>query len=116
MRQPLTFLHLASAALIAVTVASQAAAQPGRVGGIVKDDKGDAIKGATITAENQSVGSTFTATTDDKGRFTIIGLRGGDWRFIAQAPGFAAEGGSMSVRSGSPNPPITFTLRRTGPG
>lgn len=116
MRQPLSLLHLALAALIAVTLASQAAAQPGRVGGLVKDDKGDAIKGATITAENQNVGSTFTATTDDKGRFTIIGLRGGDWRFIAQAPGFAAEGGSMNIRSGSPNPPITFTLRRTGPG
>jgi Flp pilus assembly protein TadD len=116
MRQPLSLLRFALAATIAVTFASHAAAQPGRVGGLVKDDKGEPIKGATITAENQNVGSTFTATTDEKGRFTIIGLRGGDWRFIAQAPGFAAEGGSMTVRSGSPNPPIAFTLRRTGPG
>jgi tetratricopeptide (TPR) repeat protein len=116
MPQPLLLRRLTLAALFTLMLASLAAAQPGRVGGIVKDDKGDPIKGATITCENASIGSTFTATTDEKGRFTIIGLRGGDWKFIAQAPGFSAEGGSMGVRSGSPNPPISFTLKRTGPG
>ena len=94
--------------------AVEVAAQPGRVGGIVKDDKGEPIKGATITAENENIGSSFTATTDEKGRFTIIGLRAGIWRFIAQAPGFAAEGGQMPVKSGTPNPPMTFALKRTG--
>ena len=39
-----------------------------------------------------------------QGRFTIIGLRAGSWRFIAQAPGFAPEGGQMAVRTGSPEP------------
>jgi tetratricopeptide (TPR) repeat protein len=104
------------AAILTILLASDAVAQPGRIGGLVKDDKGEPIKGATITAENENIGSSFTATTDDKGRFTIIGLRAGSWRFIAQAPGFAPEGGEMGVRTGSPNPPITFALRRTGPG
>lgn len=103
-------------AILTAFLANEVAAQPGRVGGVVKDDKGEPIKGATITAENENIGSSFTATTDDKGRFTIIGLRAGTWRFIAQAPGFAAEGGQMPIRMGSPNPPITFALRRTGPG
>lgn len=103
-------------AILAVLFAGEAAAQPGRIGGLVRDDKGEPIKGATITAENENIGSSFTATTDDKGRFTIIGLRAGSWRFIAQAPGFAPEGGEMGVRTGSPNPPITFMLKRTGPG
>jgi TolA-binding protein len=102
-------------ALLTVFLASEAAAQPGRIGGVVKDDKGESIKGATIIAENENIGSSFTATTDDKGRFIMIGLRAGTWRFIAQAPGFAPEGGQMAVRTGSPNPPITFALRRTGP-
>jgi len=118
MRQrPLCFpaLLVACAVLVALS-ATPATAQPGRIGGIVKDDKGEPIKGATITADNENIGSSFTATTDDKGRFTIIGLRAGTWRFIAQAPGFAPEGGQMAVRSGNPNPPITFALRRTGPG
>ena len=63
---------------------------------------GKPIKGATITAENANIGSSFTATTDDKGRFTIIGLRAGTWRFIAQAPGFAAEGGADAGAHGQP--------------
>ena len=108
-------LRLALSALGIIVLAGPAAAQPGRVGGIVRDDKGDPIKGATITAENENIGSSFTATTDDKGRFTIIGLRSGTWRFIAQAPGFAPDGGEMPVRTGNPNPAMAFTLRRTGP-
>jgi Flp pilus assembly protein TadD len=112
---PSLFPHLALIALFSTILASDALAQAGRVGGIVKDDKGEAIKGATVTMDNQSIGSSFTATTDDKGRFSIIGLRAGQWRFIAQAPGFGAEGGEMAVRSGSPNPPIAFTMHRTGP-
>ena len=115
MRQCSSPLLLALVAVFTTILAGEAAAQAGRVGGIVKDDKGDPIKGATITVDNQSIGSSFTATTDDKGRFSIIGLRAGLWRFIAQAPGFAADGGEMAVRSGSPNPPVAFSLHRTGP-
>jgi tetratricopeptide (TPR) repeat protein len=116
MRQRSSFARALGAAVLVLGCAASAIAQPGRVGGVVRDDKGEPIKGATITAENVNIGSTFTATTDDKGRFTIIGLRAGQWRFIAQAPGYAPEAGDMPVRSGSPNPPISFALRRTGPG
>ncbi len=115
MRQRSSPFLLALVALFTTILAGEAAAQAGRVGGIVKDDKGEAIKGATITVDNQSIGSSFTATTDEKGRFSIIGLRAGLWRFIAQAPGFSVDGGEMAVRSGSPNPPVAFTLHRTGP-
>jgi Flp pilus assembly protein TadD len=102
------------AALLSL-ISSTAVAQVGRVSGVAKDDSGQPLKGATITAENPNIGQTFTATTDDKGRFQIIGLRGGEWRFIAQAPGFTPEIGSMPVRMGSVNPPITFVMKRGGP-
>jgi Flp pilus assembly protein TadD len=106
---------LASVLVLGAFVAT-AAAQTGRVGGQVKDESGNPIKGATITAENPSASpSSFTATTDDKGRFSIIGLRSGQWTFTAQAPGFAPEAGKMNVQTiGSPNPPLTFTLRKGG--
>jgi tetratricopeptide (TPR) repeat protein len=108
----------ALAALMVAALAASAAAQTGRVGGTVKDDTGQPIKGATITAENPNASpSSFTATTDDKGRFSIIGLRTGQWTFTAQAPGFLGESGRMQVQTiGQPNPPLTFTLRKGGSG
>jgi Tfp pilus assembly protein PilF len=102
------------AALVIAGIAQQAAAQVGRVNGIVKDESGQPLKGATVTADNQNIGQSLTATTDDKGRFTMIGLRAGNWRFFAQAPGFAADAGDMAVRMGAPNPPIQFVLKKTG--
>ena len=111
------FSRAALAVLVTAGLAGSAAAQVGRVGGVVKDDSGQPIPGATVVAENPNLGpNTFTATTDDKGRFTMIGLRSGRWRFVAHAPGHAANGGEMPVRFGSPNPPLTFVLRRNGPG
>jgi tetratricopeptide (TPR) repeat protein len=102
------------AALASLLLSGSAHAQMGRVNGVVKGEDGQAIKGATITAENRNVGMTLTATTDDKGRFNIIGLRSGEWRFYAQAPGYAPQGGAMLVRLGSPNPPLAFQLARSG--
>jgi len=110
------FPHVVVAAVLSALFAGEAAAQVGRVNGIVKDDGGNPIKGATVTADNPNVGpTTYTATTDDKGRFTIIGLRAGQWRFTAVAPGHAGDIGNLSVRFGSPNPALAFTLRKNGP-
>jgi Tfp pilus assembly protein PilF len=106
------------AVIIVSALAAPASAQTGRVGGQVKDEAGQPIKGATVTAENPAASpSSFTATTDDKGRFSIIGLRTGQWKFTAQAPGFGPEGGSLNVQTiGSPNPPLSFTLKKGSGG
>jgi Flp pilus assembly protein TadD len=104
------------AALFVVALTASAAAQTGRVGGVVKDEAGNPIKGATVTAENPGASpSSFTATTDDKGRFSIIGLKSGQWSFGAQAPGYAPEAGKLNVSTiGAPNPPLTFTMKKGG--
>ena len=114
-------LHLtrvALAALVALGLAASASAQTGRVGGIVKDEAGQPIKGATITAENpNSSPSTFTGTSDDKGRFSIIGLKSGMWTFTVQAPGFMPQSTKMNVATiGTPNPPLTVTLAKGAAG
>ena len=95
-----------------VMSALPAAAQTGRVGGTIKDDKGQPVKGATVLAENPaSSPSSFTATTDDKGRFSIIGLRSGTWKITASAPGFMPSGGNVPIRTiGAPNPPVDIVL------
>ncbi len=113
-------LKLSLAALVVVLLAAlPVAAQTGRVGGLVKDDKGQPLKGATVVAENPSASPpSFTATTDDKGRFSIIGLRAGSWKLTASAPGFQPSVGQVPIRTiGAPNPPVEFTLApgATGP-
>ncbi|HEY3044408.1 MAG TPA: tetratricopeptide repeat protein [Vicinamibacterales bacterium] len=103
---------LASVMLMAVT--GSAAAQAGRVTGVVKDDHGDTVKGATIIAENPDASpSSFTASTDEKGRFSMIGLRSGVWQLRASAPGYATDGGELNVRSlPGVTAPVTFTLQK----
>lgn len=118
MRDAKTFF---SAALVAALVlaAVPAAAQTGRIGGTIRDSQNQPLKGATVTAENPNASpSSFTATTDDKGRYSIIGLRSGNWKITASAPGFAPSSGNVNVRTiGSPMPPVDFVLApgATGP-
>ena len=51
--------------------------------------------------------------TDDKGRFAIIGLARGEWSFTAEAPGFQAQFAELNIqRTGTPHPPLTFTLHK----
>ncbi len=108
-RTLLTAIALGAALIVSVL---PAAAQTGRVGGTVKDGTGQPIKGATVVAENPSSSpSSFTATTDDRGRYSIIGLRSGVWKITASAPGFMPSGGSLPIRTiGAPNPPVDIVL------
>jgi tetratricopeptide (TPR) repeat protein len=111
MRIAKTFL---SAALVAtlVVAAAPAAAQTGRIGGTIRDGQGQPLKGATVTAENPNASpSSFTATTDDRGRYSIIGLRAGQWKITASAPGFQPSSGNVGVKTiGAPMPPVDFVL------
>src|SRR5919106_1389265 len=107
-------LHPICAVIVMLCLAVPAVAQTGRVGGAVKDTDGKPVKGATVKAVNPNASpSEFTATTDDKGRFSMIGLRSGNWKFIAEAPGYLPQEGSAPVRTiGAPNPPLEFTLAK----
>jgi tetratricopeptide (TPR) repeat protein len=112
MKNPLLAVRGAAVALIVTTIAGSAAAQGSRVVGSVKDEAGQPIRGATLSLENpEAIPRNFTATTDDRGRFAIIGLKSGEWSIVAQAPGFVADAGRVVVRVAAPATP-TFTLRR----
>ena len=114
MRHRLAIVRVVFAAALLMGWAGAAAAQVARVGGFVKDDGGQPIKGATIRGENPDapLGS-LTATTDEKGRFAIIGLARGEWTFTAEAPGFQAQLAELNIqRVSTPNPPLTFTLKK----
>jgi tetratricopeptide (TPR) repeat protein len=102
------------AATLLLAAAANALAQVGRVSGTVRDERGEPIRGAIIIAENPDASpSSFTVTSDDSGRFGIIGLRSGLWMLRAGAPGFSTDGGELNVRTLPNNtPPVTFRLER----
>jgi tetratricopeptide (TPR) repeat protein len=106
MRRTLLFAVLTVA--LAVTASGQTA---GRITGTIKDADGKPIKGATVRATNQAVNARITSTTDDKGRFAMIGVRSGRWVIVAEAPNFIALQGTSDVSS-SVTPVLALTLQR----
>jgi tetratricopeptide (TPR) repeat protein len=99
---------------VAVPVAgSPSSAQPlvGRLTGTVKTMTGQPIKAATVRAVNPSViPSEFTATTDQKGEWAILGLRGGLWEVTASAPGFEPTTVAVRTTLSLNNPKVEITL------
>jgi hypothetical protein len=99
--------------LLAVLAAAPAYAQVGRVTGTVTDDAGRPIRGATITAENREVSpSTITGSSDSRGKFSLLGLKRGNWRFTIQAPGFENAQTRLDVVTVRPNPPLAIRLMK----
>jgi tetratricopeptide (TPR) repeat protein len=106
MRRILTF------ATLALALAAAASAQTaGRITGTIKDPDGKPIKGATVRATNDAVNARITSTTDDKGRFAMIGVRTGRWSIVTEAPNFIALQGAADVSS-SNTPVLVLTLQR----
>lgn len=103
-------------AVLVVSVGSSAFAQ-GRVSGVVKDEAGKPIDGATIVAKNaQAVPPEFTSRSDDKGRWSMIGLQNGSWLFTASADGYAPVDFRTAVSYLRANSPIEFKLAKGTPG
>jgi len=105
-------LSVTAAAALALVLATAASAQSGgRITGVIKDSDGKPIKGAIIRAMNDDVGMTLTSTSDDKGRFAMIGVRTGLWSMEVEAPSFLPMRGQSSV-SASNAPLLQVTLQR----
>ena len=104
-------LWIVAAVIVLIGSAVPAFAQ-GRAIGTVKDTGGKPLKGATVRAVNPDMTPTqFTSTSDDKGRWVMLGLRVGTWTFVVEAPGFGRIQTEAPVRAG-PMPQMSFVLTR----
>ncbi|MFN0122593.1 MAG: TonB-dependent receptor domain-containing protein [Blastocatellia bacterium] len=56
--------------------------------GVVRDQKGAVIAGATITATHSETNATRTAASDGDGRYTLPEMRVGAWQLRAEMSGF----------------------------
>jgi tetratricopeptide (TPR) repeat protein len=96
----------------ALTIGTPALAQSGRAQGVVRDLSGKPIKGASVRAVNpEAYPPELTSATDDKGRFGMIGLRSGNWRFVIDAPGFLRLDVTAPVRQGV-QVPMQFAMAK----
>jgi hypothetical protein len=103
-------LRLVVGVLLTVFLTTSAFAQAARATGTVKDTSGRPIKGAIVRAINRDARpSEITSSTDDKGRWGMIGLRTGTWTFVVEAPGFTSFTAQAPVRVAT-TPPMGFVL------
>jgi hypothetical protein len=104
--QPVVLLAL-------LVVATPASAQIARVAGTVTDEEGRAIRGAAVTAENPDhTPSTLTSSTDGRGRWSMIGLRLGVYKFTIRAAGYEPATIDMNVVTVRPNPALNARLKK----
>src|SRR6478609_4006899 len=109
---PQRLRSVATTVLVMLCVAAPAAAQTGRASGVVRDQSGKPIRSAIVRADKpDAYPPKVTSTSDDKGRWAMIGLGSGEWRFTVEAPGYIAQNASVVVRAAG-TPPLTFTLPR----
>jgi hypothetical protein len=105
-------IPLALTAVIALGIVTSASAQTARAMGTVRDTDGKAIKGATIRASNpEAYPPQVVSTSDDKGRWAMLGMRIGTYSFTVEAPGFLPVQASAPVRT-AVSPPLVFTMAR----
>src|SRR5262252_5208853 len=80
--------------------------------GLVKDDSGGVVPGASVTAIHQPSGTSYEAITQGDGHFTIPGMRvGGPYTVTAQLSGFTTEVKNNLTLSLGVAQDLEFTLK-----
>ncbi|HEY8188819.1 MAG TPA: TonB-dependent receptor [Pyrinomonadaceae bacterium] len=69
-------------------VFGQAQSNASDLQGVVRDQSGAVVNGATVTARNPATNSSKTTTTNDEGAYLIVNLPPGDYEVTVEAPNF----------------------------
>lgn len=107
---------LTALGLLFVAHAAMAQMGTGRVSGTVKDQEGNPIEGAIVSAQAGDSGRVLEATTDDRGRWAILGFRSRTYDFSAQAAGFMPYNYQAPMRQAGKNPDMDLVLERAQMG
>ena len=98
--------------LISASVQAQAWRGNARLQGTVTDQKsGKAVAGAKVMLRIQKGGTGGPdVTTNDAGKWSVLGLANGPWNIDVQAPGYVTKQLSMSIVEGARIPPMKIEL------
>jgi tetratricopeptide (TPR) repeat protein len=111
------FLVALSLVAASVPVWGQAWAGRGRLQGTVKDESGKPVQGAKVTLRKDgdrvdaSTPGPDVITTDKNGKWSILGLAGGQWGILIEKEGFIPSEGRTPVNEFGPAQPINVTLK-----
>src|SRR5262249_22538402 len=73
---------------LVATVASAHTIPSGSIGGVVSDDQGGMLPGATVTATHVDTGTAYETVTNAEGHFSILNVRVGRYTVAATMSGF----------------------------
>jgi hypothetical protein len=79
--------------------------------GVVSDERGAVVPGASVTARLVNAGAQRTATTDGEGRYRLFELPPGAYTLRAERAGFAAEERREVLTLAGQSVRLDFTLR-----
>jgi tetratricopeptide (TPR) repeat protein len=96
-----------------VATVPSALAQQGRLVGSVVDSDDNPLPDVAIKAENPDAAqqTLFEATTDNSGRFSLIGFASGRWTVTASLEGYIVESFTATIRQVQ-TAPVNFVLAR----
>ena len=115
------FFRVLSALTLVMTMAAGAAAQTSRgsqrVTGKVLDEAGRPIVGAQVSAakKGEVKPDVFTATTNEKGEYSLNGLAAGDWVIEAKKDGTGAVQVGASLVEGERTKNVDLTIAKAAP-
>ena len=115
------FFRVLSALTLVMTMAAGAAAQTSRgsqrVTGKVLDEAGRPIAGAQVNAakKGEVKPDVFTATTNEKGEYSLNGLAAGDWVIEAKKDGTGAVQVGASLVEGERTKNVDLTIAKAAP-
>lgn len=86
----------------------------GRVQGRVTDEQGDPVAGASVTLHlpDEPDAGPEPLTTDGKGKWSYLGLKGGLWEVEIDAEGYVVSTGVVDVNEFKRSPSVNVELRR----
>jgi tetratricopeptide (TPR) repeat protein len=98
---------------LSLSLSAQEGHGRGRLRGDVHDQAGNPLEGVKIVAKHRQSKAVFTAESDQKGNWAVMGLGTGDFRITAAKEGYETAYYEMRVSQFSRNnPPISFTLKK----
>lgn len=111
MRRFITLPAVALSLLAMVAVSAQVRGKARLQGIVTEQGSGKAVEGATVTVA-PSDGSTvpIVVKTNSKGRWSALGLTGGQWNVDIEAKGYEVSRGAVSVSEVQMVPPIKTEL------